>query len=150
MPDSLPPEYRELRPIRVNDLSWMLSLAYKRYGPYDPGKILAYLADALASPKGFCWRSDRAFIIASLMVPVWRAEQPDCHIVALCAEAGGHWQAIKLLRASMTWAREHRCRQWRFGSETNHDISALAKYVGAHPSQPSWECDLGPAEERLR
>lgn len=118
-----------------------MSLAFKRYGPYDPGKVLVYLLNAIANEQAICIRTTNAFLIASRFVPTWWLHW-ECHVVFLCAESGAHWEAVRLLRRSVEWAKEHECRKWQFSSETKHGIGALAKRVGAVEISPPYKIDL--------
>jgi hypothetical protein len=131
--------YRRVVP---DDLPWLLSLGYRRYGPYDPGRTLAYLLDAMRNPNGLFIRADRAFCLSALIMPVWSSTELECHVIALCADTGGVWEAAKLLRESVTWAKVHKCRKWRFGSETNFDVGPLARWLGAVEEQPRFRIDL--------
>ena len=51
--------------------------------------------------------------------------------MVLVAERGCHWQAIKLLRRTIEWAKERGCLRWFLSSDTNYDFAALARRVGA-------------------
>jgi len=133
---------REVRRVAVDDLPWAMSLGYRRYGAYDPGKTLLYLAEVLSAPQALFIRTDDAFLLAAIITPVWRSDGPECNVLALCSEPGAHWQAIRLLRRSVGWAKERGCRSWWFASETHYDISALAKRVGAVVAHPRYRIDL--------
>lgn len=143
MPDSLLQESRNsVRVCTAADLPWVMSLAYRRYGPYDPGKVLRFLVSAIDDPKGLLLRSDEAFLIASAYEPMW-SNTPECNVLFLCAEEGAHWQTISLLQTSIDWARAKACCKWWLGSETESDIGALAKRVGAEPTWPRYKLELG-------
>lgn len=131
----------DVRHLTVADLPWMMSLAYSRYGPYDPGRALTYLLNVLQDQFALCIRSAESFLIASRVVPLW-GTPPECHIVFLCAAPGAHWQAITLLRQSVAWARDNGCCKWWFGSETRFDVRSLAKRVGAQEAWPRYKLDL--------
>lgn len=133
------PAYRRITP---DDLPWMMSLAYERYGPYDPGGTLLFLLESLRSPRALMIRSEDAFLIAATVAPPWYPKQRECHVAFLCAKAGCHWQAIKLLRESVQWARLQGCVRWRFHSETDHDVGALCRRIGASPDTPRYRIDL--------
>lgn len=152
MPDSLPQESHSpeghsaalcngVRACTAADLPWVMSLAYRRYGSYDPGKILVFLLNVMQNQQALFLRADGAFIIASATEPIWGNEL-ECHVVFLCAAEGAHWQAVQLLQESVEWARAKGCRKWQFGSETENDIGALAKRVGAQPGWPRYWMEL--------
>jgi hypothetical protein len=137
----------ELRRVRANDLPWLLSLAYRRYRSFDPGKTLAWLFEVMNSPKGLVIRSDDACVIAVITVSPWHTpEERECHIVFCFAEQNKHWQACRLLRQSQQWARSQDCRLWRFHSDTLHDVSPLAEYIGAKICTPRYMVEFDDGE----
>jgi len=140
MHDLHPVAYRDLT---FDDMPWVLSLAHKRYPTFDPGGALRFLAIVIPAPQALTIRSEGAFLIAShVAAPPWYPDQPECHVMALCAEAGAHWEAARLMRRSVAWAREQGCVRWRFHSETEHLIGALAERVGARKDSPRYVIDL--------
>lgn len=141
MHDLLRPTYRK---VTVDDLPWMLTLAHERYGAFDPGGALTFLLQALNSPVTLmlCAPKCDAFLIAAHVTPPWYPDRRECHVMVLCAKPGAHWQAIKLLRGSLEWARLHNCVRWRFHSEREQDVGALCRYVGAHADSPRYVIDL--------
>jgi hypothetical protein len=143
MPDALPQEPRDTtRRLTVDDLPWALSLGYRRYGPYDPGKILIYCMDAMRSRRALFIRTDRAFLLAALILPVWADTGDECNVLALCTEEGAVWEGVRLLRRSVRWARDNGCKKWWFGSETKHDVSKLAQRVGAEVTHPRYRIEF--------
>ena len=129
------------RACTADDLPWMMSLGYEKYGPYDPGRTLVHLIECLRSERTLMLRTDDAFLIATRISPVWGGRD-QCHLMLLCAKDGGHWQSIGLLRESIAWAKEHKCESWWFGSETKTDVSALAKRVGGKQVHPRFKIEL--------
>lgn len=132
-----------IRRVVLNDLPWLLSVAYQRYGAYDPGPILTRLAEMMQRPDWLVMRSAHAFAISNLFVPAWRTQaEPECNVVILCAEPGGVWDAVRVLRESVRWARQKGCTAWWFGSETEVDISAIARRVGGVKALPRYRIGL--------
>jgi len=124
------------------DLAWVMSMGYRHYGPYDPGTTLEFLVRYFNSQDTLKLRTNDAFLLAVQVRPAWRPTEAECHVSALCAEHGAHWQAMKLLRYSVAWAKALKCDRWRFHSETSSRIDALAKRVGAYQDTPRWRIDL--------
>jgi len=124
------------------DLAWVMSMGYRHYGPYDPGTTLEFLVRYFNSNDTIKLRTNAAFLLAIRVVPAWRPTEAECHVSALCAEKGAHWEALKLLRYSVTWAKAVGANKWRFHSETNFLVDALAKRVGAYQDTPRWRIDL--------
>lgn len=83
-----------------------------------------------------------AFLIASIVAAPWYPKRKELHVMGFCAREGAYWRAVRLLRESVIWAREHGCVRWRFHSETKYDVSALCRYVGAHQDSPRYVIDL--------
>jgi len=117
--------------IKPEDVPWVLSLAHQRYHSFDPGGALVALTSAMHELSAIAWRTPHAFLVATIVRPLWNPNRPECHVLALCAEAGHHWEAARLLRQSREWAIDKQCARWWFWSETEHRIGALAERVGA-------------------
>lgn len=131
-----------VRKVEIGDLPWLLSLADKRYRHFDPGTTLAWLAGIIQNPQALVSRTDDAFVIAIYTTPAWHPAEPECHVHFLCAAEGCHWQAMKLLRETVAWARGHGCVRWWFSSETQYEIGPLAKRLGARPRVMRYCLDL--------
>jgi hypothetical protein len=66
-----------------------------------------------------------------LSVMPWLPTEWEAHVIFICADADAGWEALKLLRASVEWSRKRKAAVWRICSETDCDLSALAKRLGA-------------------
>lgn len=143
MPDALS-EVTHSRPITVEDVPWILSLAHRRYTKTpDPGTTLKWLMQVINSPnEALAIRSDHAFCVAIYSVPPWWPNEPEVHIAVLVADKGAHWQAIRLLKDTIAWARGRGCARWWLSSETDYDFEMLAKRVGARPRVMKYEVPL--------
>lgn len=128
----------------VDDIPWILSLAHERYEAFDPGRVLVFLLETLKAPTAIILKGDHqdAVLIASTVVPPWHPKRKECHVLFLFARPGAHWQAVKLLRACISWARLQGCVKWRFHSDTSHDVGALARRVGARENKPMYVLEL--------
>ena len=138
--NDLKPE--ELRRVAPDDVPWVLSLAYKRYRSYDPGKTLLWLLNVMRNDRALAIRSENAFVISHITTTAWWPDEPECHVAFTCAAEGHHWEAVRLLRQSIGWAREKGCVRWWFSSETDVDVEALALRVGARPAVMRYLIDL--------
>jgi hypothetical protein len=76
-------------------------------------------------------RTDNAFIIALLSVCPWFPSDFECNIIFIAAEDGAMWETIRLLRCSIAWARARRCCFWRLAGDTEYDMKAIARRLGA-------------------
>ena len=107
-----------------------MDLGQQRYGDYAPGATLKWLLGMLNEPRGLMIRTKKAFLIGGIITAPWRPKHAEFHMLVICAEPGAHWQAMKLLRFSVGWARERGCLQWRACSDYS-DIGALCRRLGA-------------------
>lgn len=130
----------------IDDIPFILSLAHDRYRPFDPGRTLVWLLECLRNPSMLLLRDDDAFLIASIATPSWHPKESGCHVIFLCAREGKHWQAVKMLRHSIEWAREKNCVDWWLSSETEYKIDAMAKRMGAKAEVLRYRLDLRDAD----
>ena len=141
MPEG-PAHYNELRRIGVDDLPFVLSLGYERYRPFDPGRMLLWLATMLKSPDTLAIRTNHAFLIGSIATPIGQPNERGFHVLYICAAPWYHWEAVKLLRDSVSWSRGCGCQEWWVSSETDVDIEPLARRMGAKPAVMRYKLDL--------
>lgn len=130
-----------IRAVVVDDIPWGLSLVHRRYGEFDPGGGLIAIGQAMKSQNALAIRSDHGFLVANIVAPGWWPKRRTCQILWLCVEEGYHWEAVKLLRASICWAKERGCTRWWVDSDTKHEVGALAERVGAR-GVPRYEIDF--------
>jgi len=138
--DGPPPTSNEIidgttiRVLREDDVDWGIALAKRRYSnQWDFVGAEMWLRNiVLKSPMVFLpVRSDDAFLIAMVSVVPWLPARWESNCVMFCADEGKMWQGLALLRASIAWARQRRCVEWRVSSETDVDLAPLAKRLGA-------------------
>lgn len=137
-----------MRRCTIDDLPWILSLGYHRYGPYDPGPVVLRIAQIIASPDTYIMRTDHALCIATLDSPVWRVKAIECHVMILAAYEGYHWEAVKLLKGSVQWAADRDCYRWWFGSETSSEVDAICKRVGAEVGSTRYKIEIAAIRNR--
>jgi hypothetical protein len=126
------------RDLNINDLPWGLSLAWERYAPFDPGAASQFYINVLKSQATFKVRTDHAFLIAMITTIPWKPTEKECNILILCAEEGYHWEAVHLMRRSISWSEENGCARWWFASDTEHKVDALCRRVGAMTAHPRY------------
>jgi hypothetical protein len=117
-----------------DDIPWLVDLCKKRYSSrYDsPGAEGWFRNIVLKSPLMFYpTRTTSAFTITMLACEPWLPVEFTANVVFTCAEDGEMWQVVPLLRDSIAWARRRRCVAWRMWSDTDYDVGALARRVGA-------------------
>ena len=150
MPEALSDIAPDFRTITFDDIPWVLSLAYKRYRPFDPGTTLTWLVGILRRPDALAIRTDHAFLIANIVTGIWQPDERDCHVIFCCAADKHHWEAVRLVKQSVTWARGTGCRKWWFSSETPYSVEQIALRVGAKPDVTRYSIDLWGARDGQR
>ena len=129
----------EARTVTYDDLPWLLSLAYRRYRSFDPGKTLSWLVEVIRSPQALVLRDDDACCITVITTSPWHTPtESEAHVVFAFADKGKHWQLVRLLRQSVQWARMRGCKLWRCHSDTEYDVGVLAKRIGAKQAPQRW------------
>lgn len=130
------------RLIVEDDIPWLSALFAKRYAtyPYDPVTAEGWFRNrVLKEPMLFlAQRTDNAFCISMLSVTPWIPADYETNVVVICAEDNAVWESLKLLRASIEWARLRRCKMWRMSSDTQNDVSLLAHRLGAEEISPRY------------
>jgi hypothetical protein len=124
------------------DIPWLLRLFDKRYAayPYDPlGSEGWFRNRVLKEPMLFlAQRTTNAFCISMLSVTPWIPADYETNVIVICAEDNVTWESLKLLRASIEWARLRRCKTWRMSSDTSHDVTLFAQRLGAVEISPRY------------
>src|SRR3974377_1060121 len=89
------------RPLTPDDLPWILSLAYERYRPFNPGTTLTWLVHVMRAPPALALRTEHAFLTGNILFPPWQPKDLEFTVIFLCTVPGYHWQAAGLLRRSV-------------------------------------------------
>lgn len=135
----------EPRLITEQDLLWVVWLGRKRYPKnYDPPGAEGWLRNiVLKNPLMFlAQRTDNAFCVSLISVKPWTPAEYECNIAALCADDGAMWEAIKLVRWSVEWAKLRKCATWSISSDTDYDFAMLAHRIGAQETSPRFTMRL--------
>ena len=131
----------DLSLITENDIAWGISLAKRRYADkWDFLGAEGWLRNiVLKSPMVFLpIRSSDAFLVAMINVVPWTPANWEANVVMLCADEDKMWQAVALARASIEWARQRRCSEWRISSETEIELGPIARRLGAEELSPRY------------
>lgn len=119
----------------------MLEVGNRRYGnQYDRLATEGWVRNiVLKGPMMFlAVRTDDAFLIAMLSTTPWTPSTPECNVALVAADEGCMWQAVKLLRFSIDWAKKRKCSLWRLSSETHYDLGPIAHKLGATEPNTRW------------
>ena len=125
-----------------NDLPFLKELCLRRYGnQYAPVETEAWFKNiVLKAPLLFnAVRTEHAFCISMLSILPWLPNDIECNVIFICSDDGYGWEAVRLLRYSMTWAKERKCSRWYLASETEYDIGPIAKRAGTKEITPRYK-----------
>jgi len=128
-----------------NDLPWLISLCKKKYsGRYDSISTETWFRNVvLKNPLMFHpTRLAHSFQISMLTCTPWLPAEFECHIVFVCAQDGYLWEAMRLMRASIDWARMRKCTRWRISSDTEFEFEGFARRLGASEISPRYTLEL--------
>lgn len=129
------------RLLTENDIPWLYDICRRRYSnDYDPiSTELWFRNTVLKSPMFFCpQRTDNAFCISQLSAQAWLPTLFNCNVAFICAEEGAAWEALKLLRCSIEWAKSRKVHTWAVSSDTPTDLKAMAYRIGATEIYPRY------------
>jgi hypothetical protein len=121
-------------------------LGKKRYGTagFDYSTVEGWYRNiVLKSPMMFrSARTENAFAISMLSTLPWTPSEFECNVIFVCAEEGALWEAMKLMRDSVAWAKGRKCARWRLSSNTQFDVHAMARRLGATEISPRFTLEL--------
>jgi hypothetical protein len=127
-----------------NDISWIYNLSVKKYPKFDAVTTEGWFRNiVLKQPLLFlAQRTHNAYCVSMLSVTPWMPADFECNVVFICADDNCEWEAVKLMRASIAWARNRKCRLWRVSSDTETDLAVFAKRLGAQEISPRFTIRL--------
>jgi len=128
-----------------NDLPWLIFLCKKKYSSrYDQATTEGWFRNiVLKSPLMFrAVRTKNAFAISMISVVPWLPSEFECNVVFIAADDDALWEAMKLLRDSIEWARLRKCVRWRLTSDTENDLCGIARRLGAKEISPRFTLEL--------
>ena len=135
----------EPRALTEADIPWLFTLCRKKYSHrYDAlSTELWFRNHVLKTPLLYApMRTDNAFCITMMTTTAWLPQEFEASICFICAEDNAGWEVMKLLRASVEWAKLRRCVAWRMATETDSDLTILARRLGATEISPRFTIRL--------
>lgn len=123
------------------DIPWFWEIGRRRYEHRYDGLCTEQWFRNIVLKQPFTFfptRTENAFCISMVTLLPWLPAEPQCEVVFICADEGHEMEALKLIRASVDWGRQRRCGSWKITSETDFDLSTLAKRVGAREVWPRY------------
>ena len=135
----------EPRLLCEDDLPWLIYLCKKRYShKYDQFGTEGWFRNIVLKQPGLFLpiRTQNAFSVALISFIPWTPAEIECNMAFVCADDGAMWEAMKLMRASIEWARLRRCKKWRMSSDTEYDFAPVARRLGATEVSPRFSMDL--------
>ena len=127
------------------DIQWLHNLCGKKYKvDYDKKTTENwYVNTVLKAPLMFHpARLANSFCISMLSCVPWLPNDFECHIVLCCADDGAIWEAVRLLRDSIQWARYRKCKSWKLTSDTANDFANIARRLGVTEVFPRFSLEL--------
>lgn len=133
-----------IRLLTEDDIPWVYDVSVRKYPHYDAVTTEGWYRNVvLKTPLLFLpQRTDNAFCISMLSFTPWLPASSECLVVFICADDGAHWEALKLMRASIEWARKRGCKFWRVSSDTDSDLTMFARRIGATEISPRFSIRL--------
>lgn len=133
-----------LRLLTEDDIPWIFDLTDRKYPSYDKVTTEGWFRNlVLKQPLLFIpQRTDNAFCISMITFTPWYPAAHECTVVFICADDNAQWEAVKLMRASIAWARSRRCVYWRLSSETDADLTMMARRLGVKEISPRYSLRL--------
>jgi hypothetical protein len=131
--------------MQPDDVEWMVDLSARRYPPdFDVEAGGVWVRDfVLKQPwQFFPARTDNAFVVTMISIIPWLPKHWEANVIMVCAEEGCAWEAMRLLRVSLFWARKRQCAEWRLRTATEFDIGPMARRVGAVELPPCYAVRL--------
>jgi hypothetical protein len=130
----------EPRLLTEADIPWLWHLCRKKYShKFDANATeLWFRNHVLKNSLLFLpQRTENVFCISNMYTMPWTPTEFEACVQFICSDDGAHvWEVMKLLRASVAWAKFRRCVAWRCASETDSELTMFARRVGATELSP--------------
>jgi hypothetical protein len=128
-----------------DDVPWLYHLMRKKYSHrYDAITTEGWFRNlVLKQPMVYLpQRTNHAFCISMMTFVPWLPAEYECTVVCVCADDGSMWEAVKLIRSAIEWARKRKCMYFRMSSDTDTDLAAFARRLGAEEISPRFSIRL--------
>lgn len=115
------------------DAPWMLDISRRRFGSdFDQIACEGWFFTEVLPKYGLYLpiRTSNAFLIALLNSMPWEPSVLRAHVLLLVSDEDAVWEAIRLLRASVEWARSRKCKSWHYHWDEGDALTLCAR-VGA-------------------
>lgn len=129
-----------MRKCTIEDVDWLMSLGEKMYGTLlqNHEKTRQWVVSSLSNDNALIIRSDNA----AMMVFVSSMPFHDKSNASAFLFAGKGREVIRLFRMAAAWCKEKGVDKLHFRSTTEHDITKLAKIIGAKVEYPAYSLEL--------
>ena len=134
-----------MRRLSTLDLPWLAYLCRKKYSDsYDADLTAQWFTEqVLRNPlMYYAIRTDNAFCIAYINTFPWLPGESDCNVNFICADDGKMWEAVRLLRATIDWAKRRNCKNWWLAGDTDIDLKMIAWRLQAREQWPRFKLQL--------
>lgn len=123
----------------------MIDLGRRRYTQgFDAMAMEAWFRNTVLK-QPLIWlyvRLDHAFMLGVINIIPWIPGELEFTVILVVADEGYMWEAVELLRFSIEWSRKRRIVDWRLSSETENELGAIAKRLGAAQLSPRYSLRL--------
>lgn len=123
----------------------MLDLGKRRYTQgFDAMAMEAWFRNTVLK-QPLIWlyvRLDHSFMLGVINIIPWVPGDLEFTVILVVADEGYMWEAIELLRFSIDWSKRRRIAEWRLSSETENELGAIAKRLGATELSPRYSLRL--------
>lgn len=116
--------------------------AAARYPDFDGWGTASWLVRIIGSPDYRVLTGRGCVAIGCLVRSFHHPMPPVGHCLFLFGSPFTPWDPVKMLRLLIQWARVNGAKRFRFGSDTETDVSPLARRLGARQDKPSFTLDL--------
>lgn len=129
--------YVSVKPRRLvaDDIPWMTDLACRRFKPFDVENATRWMVH-LVLPNYrnmyLALRTADAFLVAAINEMPWNLSESVVVVLTMVTEPHATWQGVRLLRASVEWARVRKAVRWQYHFD-DRDAGPLLRRIGAAP-----------------
>lgn len=129
-----------MRKCTVDDVDWLMDLGGMMYGELlqNHDKTRKWVEASLSNPNALVIRSDNAAMMAFFSTMPFH----DTPSASATLFAGKAREVISLFKKASIWAKDKGADKLHFRSMTKHDITKLAKIIGAKIESHAYSLEL--------
>ena len=118
-------------PATERDIEECVAIAASRYRELDVPATIAWARARINEPKLSFLRSENAVCCVIYESTFWAPNEADARLIFLAGRMGaGLWEAYSLMKEQVRRAKALGCSKFYMGTETEFDLSPIAKRLG--------------------